>query len=492
MIKQRNVVLLILILSLVSLLLACDSGGSSEPTQAPPTTEVTAIPAEPTKVPDQPTTAPEPTEAIAEEPTKELSEDPSDESTETPPIATKTPPPENELFVDTINTFWDNYGYMHVVGLVTNNTNETFDNVTVDIDIFDSNHSLLYTINVSTDLLTLAPGETSSFSHQVSGDIPDPDSYATAIIFSQNPTEIERNTVKVEGTSHVVDDYGFVHVVGKLVNNTLSPAIINGLAAATFNENGDLITTGPSTALVFYLDPGEDSPFRVTMNGPSEESHIDNHEIYLDAVTAIPIEFYELTISDNHHYYLDASGGFHLIGEISNNHDEYLTVSLVAGIYDEKGNVVDANTTEIPTFSIAPEETLPYDFQYWGILDNKSGTFDIARNYYVQYDPYWVFSSPTGHIDLTTQNNSNQVLNSSQAYFTGEVLNNSNEEVRSATIIVSLFELETGDLIATGYGLTVDPIVPNGTANYEVWINMPADFDINSVEYTIVANGDLP
>jgi hypothetical protein len=461
------------------------------PPAVEPTSEASELP-DPVQEPEEPAAVPEPTENIAEEPSEESIEQPSEESNDATPKATKTPPPENELFIEALNTYWDQFGYMHVVGLVTNNTNETFDSISVDIEIFDSNKSLINTFNVSTDLATLAPGETSPFSHQVSENISDPESYATAIIFSQNPVEIERNTVRIDGTMQVVDDYGFVHVVGKLVNNTLSPVIINSLAAATFDENGDLQTAGPYTAMVFYLDPGEDCPFRVTMTGPAGESSIDNHEVYLDAVTAVPFEYYDLTISDYHHYYLDASGGFHLIGQISNNQDEYLTISLVAGIYDEDGNVLDANTTEIPTFSIAPGETLPYDFQYWGPLDNKSGTFQTARNYYVQYDPYWIFSSPTGYIDLPTQNDSNQLLDSSQAFFTGEVLNNSNEEVRSATIIVGLYELESNNLIATGYGLAVDPIAPNATANYEVWIDLPADFDMDSVEIAIVAKGDLP
>ena len=174
------------------------------------------------------------------------------------------------------------------------------------------------------------------------------------------------------------------------------------------------------------------------------------------------------------------------------NHDEFLTLSLVASIYNEDGNVVDANTTEIPTFSIAPDETLPYDFQYWGPLDNKSGAFETARSYFVQYDPYWVFTSPTGHIDLITQNNSNQLLDSSQVYIIGEVLNNSNEVISSATIIVNLYDVESEQLIATGYGLVFDPIDPNDKSNYEVWINMPMDFDMESVEIKIVAKGDLP
>jgi len=492
MIKRSKGSLLVLILSVAFILLACSSSGGSEPTQAAHPAEPTATPAEPTEVPEEPTVASEPTEAIAEEPTEITNEDVTDPGQPQEPVETKTPPPTNKLYTENINTYWDNNGYMHVIGLVTNNTTEIFDSIEVQIDIFDSNQILLYNTIESIFLTTLAPGETSPFSHLVGDVISDPGSYATAKIISQNPTDIERITIKIEGTTQIVDDFGYVHVIGKLVNNTQSPVMINGLAAATFTENGNLYSAGPYTSIVLYLDPGEDGPFRVTMTGPGEDSKINNHEVYLDAVTAIPVEYFDLTISENHHYYLDSSGGFHLIGEITNNHDEFLTLSLVASIYNEGGNVVDANTTEIPTFSIAPGETLPYDFQYWGPLDNKSGAFETARSYFVQVDPYWVFSSPAGHIDLITQNNSNQLLDSSQVYFIGEVLNNSNEIISSATIIVSLYDVKSEQLIATGYGLVFDPINPNDKSNYEVWINVPMDFDMESVEIKIIAKGDLP
>ena len=93
---------------------------------------------------------------------------------------------------------------------------------------------------------------------------------------------------------------------------------------------------------------------------------------------------------------------------------------------------------------------------------------------------------------MSTQDDSHQMLDLSQAYFTGNVLNNSGETVNSATVIVSLYNRESGNMVATGYGLTVDPLAPNGTASYEVWINLPADFDLDSVEIEILAKGDLP
>jgi hypothetical protein len=243
---------------------------------------------------------------------------------------------------------------------------------------------------------------------------------------------------------------------------------------------------------VRHLDPGEDGPFRVTMSGPEGgTANIGEYEIYIDAEVANPVEIYDFAITEFHHYYIDTYDSFHLVGEVTNNNDEFFTISLVAGIYDADGNVVDAATTDIPTFSIAPGETLPYDFQYWGPLNYKDGTIDIASNYYVQWDPYWTWSSSTEYIELTTENDNTEV-STYQVTFTGDVLNDSGDEVDGATVIISLYDIESGDLVATGYGGIYDPIAPNATTAYQVWIDTPADFDIDSVEIAIVAKGDLP
>jgi archaellin len=109
----------------------------------------------------------------------------------------------------------------------------------------------------------------------------------------------------------------------------------------------------------------------------------------------------------------------------------------------------------------------------------------------VQWDPFWTWASSSEYVNLTTQNDIN-IVDEFQVTFTCEVLNDSGDEIESATVIVSLYDLQTGKLVATGYVAIYEPINPNASAAYEVWINTPADFDISTVEYTIAAKGDLP
>ena len=484
--KNQKISLLLFVLALALMMLACNFGGGSEPTQAPIPNEPTAVPAEPTDIPVEPTEVPEPTEAPPEEPVEEPTEESAVEETEP-----EEPAPENVIYIDAVNGYRDASGSLHIIGLVTNNTDRTVDNIEIEIEILDANEASLFTDITSASLYTLAPGETTPFSYWVFEDLPDADSYIATIV-GQGASEVERAAVNIEAVLLVVDDSGDLHLTGNLVNNTETPVEIDGLAAATFDENGDLYTADSHSVLIRHLDPGEDGPFRVTMTGPEGgTSNIDEYEIYVDSEATDPVDSYDLVFAETHFNYTDTYDSFHLVGEITNNFNEYLTLSLIAAIYDEDGNVIDAATTDIPTFSIAPGDTLPYDFQYWGPLNYKSDAVANASSYTVQWDPYWTWTSTSEYTELTTQNDANEV-SSYQVTFTGEVLNNSNDEVEGATVIISLYDIENGELVAMGYGGVYDPIGTNQTAEYTVWIDIPADFDIDAVEYVITVKGDIP
>jgi hypothetical protein len=228
------------------------------------------------------------------------------------------------------------------------------------------------------------------------------------------------------------------------------------------------------------------------MTGPENgTANITEYEIYIDAEITEPAEGFDLVFADSHHNYLDAYDSFHLVGEITNNEAEFLTLSMVAGIYDEDGNVIDVATTDIPTFSIAPGETLPYDFNYWGPINYKLSSVDLASSYTVQWDPYWTWTSSTEYVEISTENDVNEVSDY-QITFTGQVYNDSGEDIDVATVIVSLYSVESGELVGMGYGGIYDTIGANERADYTVWIEISNDFDVNAVEYVIVAKGEIP
>ena len=479
--KKHQLGILVFILSLALMTLACGLGSAPAPTQEPPpVASATQPPADPTEPPAatepsaKPTAIP-PTEAPAEE-------KPTDEPA--------PPPPANEIAVDVVHDYIDNYDTLHIIGLVTNYTDRAVDSVEVQIEIFDADDNSLFTDVTYLGLSSLMPGETSPF-HKVYNDLPDADHYAATIV-GQSVSDAERATLKIDGDMLTIDDNGNLHVTGNLINNTDTPVDVRNMAVAIFDADGNLFTavTYPS-AMIRHLDPGEEGPFRITMTGPKDgTANIGEYTLYPEAENSDPADVYDLTFSEDNYYYIDTHDSFHLIGEITNNSDLSLSVSLVAGIYDADGNVLDAAITDLPLFSISPGQTMPYDFSYWGPLNDKASALDMAASYTVQWDPYWTWENSRAYVEISTQNDTHEV-SSYQMTFTGEVLNDSDEDITGATVIVNMYDIETGELIATDYGGVYDEIPVNGIADYTIWLDIPDGFDINTVKYTIQAYGDL-
>jgi hypothetical protein len=288
-----------------------------------------------------------------------------------------------------------------------------------------------------------------------------------------------------------IDDEGDIHVTGELVNIGAQPLTVNGLAAAAFDVNGEIVTADFMDAAIRYLDPGESGPFRITMIRPIESvESVASYELYSDVIPAQEEETVELIFSENQYPYIDTFDSFHLVGEITNNADKVLNISMIAAIYDAEGNVIDASAQDI-FVSAAPGETLPFDFDSWGPLNYSAAAIAKADTYSVQWDPYWTWESPFEYVNLTTQNDNNQ-YDDFQGIFTGEVVNTSGELINSVIVIVSLYDQASGEIIATDYTGIWDEIPDGGSSSYTVAVDLEPEFDPESVEYVIIVKGELP
>jgi hypothetical protein len=92
---------------------------------------------------------------------------------------------------------------------------------------------------------------------------------------------------------------------------------------------------------------------------------------------------YEITVLEEH-YYIDSEGNVHLVGVLRNDSDTSLIISLVAGIYDQANNVLDANTVSLALYELAPGGSLAYDFDSWQSLSDNQGLLGQADSFSVQ------------------------------------------------------------------------------------------------------------
>jgi hypothetical protein len=465
----RYVRFLGIVLVLVAGMLACNIS-AAEPTAAPT----------PTTIPVIPTDVPEATDAP--EPTAEL--------TATEPAATEGTGEVAPIEIVQVNGFLDTFDSWNIVGLVRNNTDRIVDSIEIEVELFDASGNSLYVSTTFVDLFSIAPGEITTFSHTVFEEVTGADTFVATVI-GNSTTEIERAYPDVTNTSMVHDDSGDTHITGELVNNTDQPIQINSLSGATFDVDGQVLTAGGYSVSIRYLNPGETGPFRISLTGADTgTSTIDSFVVYTDAGFTDPLGPFGLTISDAFDY-VDTFDGLHLVGEVTNDGDLTLNVNLIAAIYAADGTVLDASDISLPINALPPGETLPYDFDFWGPINDTTGLLGQADRYTIQVDAYWTWETTTELIVLTTQNDVNE-FDDFGGEFTGQVVNDSGGAISNITIVVYLRDLATGQVVASGYDFIFDELADAATGDYTVFVDVPADFVVDSAEYFIIVVGERP
>ena len=429
------------------------------------------------------------TPAPAPSPSPVLEATPTEAAVE--PTEPAAPPLSGDLEIVAVSGYQDRGDNWYVVGLVTNGTDRAVDSVEIEVEILDASGTLLYSEVANASLYNLAPGETSPFSWWVTEDLPDADG-VTATVVGQSTTTLERAQVETRGTVMTVDDDGDLYVTGEIVNNEEQPVEINGLAAATFDGDGEIATANDAGVILRYLKPGASGPFRVTMDGPaSGVEEIVEYDIYLDAEITSPEDEMALSLSEHHDYVDSRFEDLHLVGEVTNDDDESWNVTLLAAIYDADDNVIDASSLNLPISALAPGETVPYDFYSWGPLNYKTGFIEQAVRYTVQWDPYWTWTTDTEYQELTTTNDDSSFDNG-MGTFTGQVVNNSGGTIDSAVVILGMRDESTGQIIATSSTTIWDDIADGASAEYTIYVDLDPDMDADSLSYFTILRGKRP
>ncbi|HUF37344.1 MAG TPA: FxLYD domain-containing protein [Anaerolineales bacterium] len=464
--SSRSIRFLSTILVLAGGMLACNLSAA----------EPTAVPT-PTEVPPIPTNAPAPT-ATAEPTTPPLA--PTQGGSDGTPL----------LEILQVNGYLDSFDSWNIVGLVQNNSDRIVDSIEIEIELFDTSGNSIYVNTTFVDLFNIAPGEITPFSYTVFEDLPDADNFVATVI-GNSTTTLERANPEVVGTNMVHDDNGDTHITGELVNNTDQPIQISSLAAATFDATGQVLSANSYSVSIRYLNPGDTGPFRISITGAdSGTAAIDSFVVYTDAEFTQTLGPFGLTIS-NAYDYVDTFDGLHLVGEVTNDGSLALNVNLVAAIYAADGTVLDASEISLPINVLPPGESLPYDFDFWGPLNNTAGLLAQADSYVIQVDAYWTWETTTELFTLSKQNEVNE-FDEFGGEFNGQVVNDSGGPVDYITIVIFLRDLATGQVVASGYDFIFDEVPDGGTADYTVFIDVPEGFDVNSAEYFTIVTGERP
>lgn len=496
MLSKRLLAILSMIVALTLATLACGGGGAAteapDPTRTPrataeeePTEEVEADPTE------------EPEEEPTEEPEAEPTEEPEEEPTAEPGIVA------GEVAVTTVYGYVDEYDYFHVVGLVYNDTEDAATNIELTLELVDANGDSVLTdvdgnavdsVEFSPFLYTIAQGEVTPFDYYINASDLDPSELeGTVTVTDFDDGDVNRGSVEVVNDTVTFGEFGTIYMTGELVNLSNEPVIVNSLAGALLAPDGTALAADGSFSLTRYLAPNGDeagndrTPFSITLDGPAEDA--DTSVFYYDVDIADEVDTAALISVDITSAYVDDFDNLHIFANIGNNGDQVLSISLVGGLYAEDGTVLDAATASVPIY-VGPGEVRPVSFDYFGAANSSEDVLGQVASYSIQVDPYWTYETSFDVVALETANESSEV---SDGYvtFTGDVINTSEENLSSATLILAIYDGE--EVLYSSSWTSVypdgDTIAPGATLPFEVTLYIPSDVDTSSYTFFTYVQG---
>jgi hypothetical protein len=430
--------------------------------------------------------------------TPDISSIPAD-STSEPPIPTQEPIPTASLPIDEISSEMDIQGIRvvdddiishRIIGLLRNNSDFSITNVKVAIQVFNTDDELVIDDIVSTALTSLAPGSSSPFVLWLQ-EPPPSNARISAFVIDYSMVDFQRTDVKTRKGKITIDDNNDIHVTGEIINNTLYPVQLVSLAAAVFDMGGALLTTNSQSVFTRYLDPGEVSPYRVTMHRIGKNNtDLLEHKVYIDARIVNPEDYHNIEIKNNINHYKDRFGGFHLVGEITNYSKNKMNVGLVAGIYDSRGNVIDVSTTRLPLNSINPGESLPFDFDSWGPLSFGKDFLELAETFSVQWDPFLSWPNEINYARLKLEGKSHEI-HPKYGIFEGKLINETKFDLSSVIVVVSIYDRDTETILATKGEEWITSIPPGSEYSYQIVVEYGEKINLEFVDILIDAYGTI-
>jgi hypothetical protein len=382
---------------------------------------------------------------------------------------------------------------LDIYGLVTNQSQQAFQNLQITIRLQATDGTILQVINTPIALALLAPQESSPFQLNI------PDAPAAAVqidaeVSTGQPvaTLVRPNLAVTQAQLSQFADGG-LYLTASLTNNSNQAVQLLGVAASAQTDASDgskiLLASSQNGLAASYLQPQETTPVRVLLPAPPKAVNFTalHTQLWFDArpTTALTTPTVQLSKPTA---YIDGQKHFHLLGDVTNTGTQALTVRLLASVKNSAGKLLDVSATDTALLAIPAGATIPFDLTDWTRLHADGTLLAQIKDYELLVD--WGLSFPTNQnwVDLAIASNSN-ALQAGIASYSGELRNDTPFNIRAATVIVG-FRATNGQLQGMGFQHMVGPLPPGGTLPYLVQIPFNAAVDFASAQPFIILKGE--
>ena len=195
-------------------------------------------------------------------------------------------------------------------------------------------------------------------------------------------------------------------------------------------------------------------------------------------------------------HYTDASGHFHLLGEITNSSAKPVMTAVQAGVISAAtGQLLDAGqyVTWLP---LEPGQTIPFDISDWGALNalpiDLTGAA-VNIQVVLRLEPFlsWNASAPAARLVLV---NPTESFENNTAIFNGLVKNETRNGVSSGLVLMVMKQKTDGKIVAVGNAqlAITDSTAPGAEMEYSLKLPLPVGANADTLQAEVTALGYQP
>lgn len=180
----------------------------------------------------------------------------------------------------------------------------------------------------------------------------------------------------INNTSQYVDEFGYLYVLGEITNDSEESLSNITLKATFFDSAGRMLGEYYRHPEISVINPNEISPFEIIYLDPSTSDKVKNFTIDTKFQTGNKQDTKpESLFIESVNSRLDITGFYYINGKIKNEGLQNANnVTVVATVYDKKGNVIGITKSITEPFVIPTKQTAAFGLA----VTSKSNTFKIS------------------------------------------------------------------------------------------------------------------
>ena len=267
----------------------------------------------------------------------------------------------NGVVVVSSSHYRSEYGNeLHVVGEVRNDTAGNVSSVRITAVFYNASDSVVGTADSAALLDILMPGQVSPFSIW-KWQPPAFSRYALIVAFSQTSQAPVPQLLATSTNQYVRYDY--LHIVGQVTNLDTSNLAVVQVFCTLYDNSGTVINVGSTFASISLLAPGQVSPFKLGMSGPTTAARVAlGTDGYSTREVPPNLRSVNTTFTRRSAWGDDS---LILAGEVENlgpTQAEY--VSVVGSLYDGDGRLVDCAEAVASPSSVLPGQRSAFEITF--------------------------------------------------------------------------------------------------------------------------------